>query len=104
MGIIREAHKLYPDKELSVIPNSYANFMSFKFGSLKFIDSFQFMSSSIEKLTETLYNKTNQDKYEKFYNMKKYFPDHLDLLCRKGFYPYEWFDNNDKFNHIGCHQ
>ncbi len=68
---------------------------------MKFIDSFQFMSSSIEKLTETLYNKTSQDKYEQFYNMKKEFPDHMDLLCRKGFYPYEWFDNNDKFNHIG---
>ena len=55
---------------------------------MKFIDSFQFMSSSIEKLTETLYNKTNHDKYEKFYNMKKYFPEHMDILCRKGFSPY----------------
>ena len=75
--------------------------MSFKIGKMKFIDSFQFLSSSIEKLTETLYNKTNHDKYEKFYNMKKYFPEHMDILCRKGFYPYEWFDNVDKFNHIG---
>lgn len=47
--IIREAFNLYPDKELSVIPNSYEKFMSFKFGPLKFIDSFQFMASSLEK-------------------------------------------------------
>jgi hypothetical protein len=25
----------------------------------------------------------------------------MDLLCQKGSYPYEWFDNNDKFNYIG---
>jgi hypothetical protein len=22
-------------------------------------------------------------------------------LCRKGFYPYEWVDNDDKLNHEG---
>jgi hypothetical protein len=33
--------------------------------------------------------------------MKSVVPDHLDLLCRKGFYPYEWFDDNDKFNYNG---
>ena len=53
--IIREAYNLYPDKDLSVIPNSYEKFMSFKLGQLKFIDSFQFMSSSLEKLVENLY-------------------------------------------------
>jgi hypothetical protein len=32
--IIREAFNLFPDKELSVIPNSYEKFVSFKFGPL----------------------------------------------------------------------
>ena len=62
--IIREAYNLYPNKELSVIPNSYEQFMSFKFGKLKFIDSFQFMASSLEKLVENLYDEN--DKYVNF--------------------------------------
>ena len=41
---------------MQAIPNNYEKFMSFKIGELKFIDSFQFMASGIEKLTETLYN------------------------------------------------
>ena len=32
--------------------------------------------------------------------MKRYY-DHLDLLCQKGFYPYEWVDNVEKLNHAG---
>jgi len=33
--------------------------------------------------------------------MKSEFGDHMDLLCRKGSYPYEWFDNVNKFEHNG---
>ena len=55
--IIREAFNLFPNKELSIIPNSYEQIMSFKFGPLKFIDSFQFMASSLEKIVEHLYDK-----------------------------------------------
>ena len=68
--------------------------MSFKFGSLKFIDSFQFMASSLEKLVEMLYD--NTDKYANFPRMKQYFKEDMDILCRKGFYPYEFVDSDDK--------
>jgi len=33
--------------------------------------------------------------------MKTFYGDHMDLLCRKGFYPYEYIDSHDKLNHIG---
>ena len=33
--------------------------------------------------------------------MKQYFPDHLDLLCKKGYYPYEWVDNIEKLDYDG---
>ena len=33
--------------------------------------------------------------------MNKYFKDDMDVMCRKGFYPYEWMDDADKFNHNG---
>jgi hypothetical protein len=80
---------------ISVIPNSYEKFMSFKINDLRFIDSYQFMKESLEKLAVNLYSNT-EDKYEKFNCMKTIFGDKTDLLCRKGYYPYEWFDTMDK--------
>ena len=53
--IIEQIYQLYPNKDIQAIPNKYEKFMSFKIGELKFIDSLQFMASSIEKLTENLY-------------------------------------------------
>jgi hypothetical protein len=70
--IIKELYNLFPEKdhtEISVIPNSYEKFMSFKMGKLRFIDSFQFMASSLEKLVTNLYDK--DDKYKNFHSMKK---------------------------------
>jgi len=43
--------------------------MTFTTGSLKFIDSYQFMNGSLEKLTESLKRK-KRDIYEIFTNMK----------------------------------
>ncbi|XP_060083028.1 uncharacterized protein LOC132562303 [Ylistrum balloti] len=54
---------------------------------LKFIDSFKFMASSLDKLSGNL----DQDCFSntsKYYNGK-----HLDLLMRKGVYPYEYMDS-----------
>ena len=44
------------EPNIHVIPNSYEKFMSFDIGNLKFIDSVQFMASSLEKLIENLHN------------------------------------------------
>ena len=32
---------------------------------------------------------------------RHYFMEPLDLLCRKGYYPFEWVDNDDKLNFNG---
>ena len=53
--VIEQIYQLYPNKDILSIPKNYEKFMSFKIGELKFIDSSQFMSSSIEKLTENSY-------------------------------------------------
>jgi hypothetical protein len=54
---------------ISCIPSSYEKFISFNIGELKFIDSFQFMASSLEKLVDNLYE--SDDKYKNFNFMKK---------------------------------
>ncbi len=101
--IIKKAYDIVERQEVQfkpqfkVIPNSYEKFMSFDIGTLKFIDSFQFMSSSLESLVDNLKDKTNSN----FQSLKPQFPDHHEILCQKGFYPYEWFDNVNKFEHVG---
>ena len=57
------------DTNISCIPSSYEKFISFNIGELKFIDSFQFMASSLEKLVDNLYE--SDDKYKNFNFMKK---------------------------------
>jgi hypothetical protein len=99
--LIKHAYELQDFKrcDINAIPNSNEKFMTISIGSLKFIDSFQFMSTSLEKLTENLYDKA--EKYKNFHNTKTIFKDNIDLVCRKGFYPYEWFDDNSKFEFKG---
>ena len=62
--------------------------MVFMFGShLTFIDSFQFMSSSLDKLVNSL--PVEALKYTKaaFQN------DHFQLMKQKGVYPYDFMDS-----------
>ena len=103
--IIKEAYDISErlgNPKIDAIPNSYEKFMSFNIGSLKFIDSLQFMGSSLDSLVQNLYEKKEgEDTYKNFKHMKREYGQHLDLLCRKGFYPYEWMDTADKLNHEG---
>jgi hypothetical protein len=72
--IIKEAYDIserLKNPKIDVIPNSYEKFMSFNIGSLKFIDSLQFMASSLDTLVKNLYDK--KDKYKNFHNMQKYY-------------------------------
>ena len=48
--------------------------MTFSIGNLKFIDSFQFMGFSLEKLSNSLKMETG-DPYAKFEFMKTFFTD-----------------------------
>ena len=57
---------------------------------LKFVDSFRFISSSLEELTNNL----DKDQCK---NLKKFFDDRqLNLLKRKDVYPYDYVDSVDK--------
>ena len=61
---------------------------------LRFIDSMKFMNSSLDKLVKNL---TDDD----FKNTDKYFDgEQLELVKRKGVYPYEWLDSLDKLNDV----
>ena len=96
--IIKQAWKITCG-DINVIPNSSEKFMSINIGDLKFIDSFQFMASSLDRLANNLYDKN--DKFKNFNFMKKEYPEHYEILCKKGFYPYEWVDSIKKINYMG---
>ena len=73
--------------------------MTFSIGELKFTDSFQFMTASLESLSESL-KEPDKNPYNKFYNMKNHFNEkEMKLICRKGFYPYEFIDSHETMNH-----
>ena len=75
--------------------------MSFTFGKIKLIDSFQHVSCSSEKLVENLHGDTEETKYDHSQSIKRECPEYFQILCRMGYYPYEWVDDIDKLNHEG---
>ena len=67
--------------------------MAFMLGNhLTFIDSFQFMSSSLDKLV------SNLAKDDLIYKSKAFKGRRLDLMSQKGVYPYDYMDSFEKFN------
>ena len=75
--------------------------MSFKIGKLRCIDSYQFLGCSLEKLVEHLHGDSEDNRYDDFIAMKTEYPEYYKILCRKGFYPYEWVDGSDKMDYNG---
>jgi hypothetical protein len=57
------------------------------------------MNSSLEKLTENLHDEN--DKYKNFNSIKSEFPEHYEILCQKGVYPYEFVDDISKLDYQG---
>ena len=60
---------------------------------LRFIDSFKFMSSSLDSLTKNLVRGG-----KKLFGFEDYSELQYDLLARKGVYPYEYVNSWDRFN------
>ena len=60
---------------------------------LRFIDSFKFMSSSLDSLANNLAKGDH-----KFWGFEEYSDRQCELLIRKGIYPYEYMDSWDRFN------
>ena len=59
---------------------------------LRFIDSFKFMSSSLDSLVNILAKGGHE-----FWGFEKRSPKQKELLIRKGVYPFEYMDSWDKF-------
>ena len=76
------------DAKIGVIPNGLEKYMAFFLNkNLVFIDSIQFMDSSLEKLLKNL----SDDDFK--YLTKEFGSKNLELLKQKGAYSYEYMDS-----------
>ena len=82
----------FKNRRIQCIPNNTERYLSVSSGGLRFIDSFQFMSSSLEKLVSNMYNESK----DKFKLMAREFELDFKYLLRKGVYPYDYVDSVDK--------
>ena len=78
---------------INAIPNNMEKYMAFMLGKhLTFLDSFQFMSSSLDKLVGNLPKDALKYTSQEYKNKK------LNLMTRKGVYPYDFMDSFKKFD------
>ena len=81
------------EMNINCIPNNMEKYMAFMLGNhLVFLDSFQFMSSSLDNLVKNLPDEAF--KYTK-HEFKK---EQFNLMKQKGIYPYDHMDCFDRFN------
>ena len=84
-------------ERIEVIANNMQKYMSFRVGKqLVFIDSTQFMRSSLENLVENLYKGQNVDRFMRM--QCEWQGEELDMLLKKGVYPYEYMNRWEKFD------
>jgi hypothetical protein len=83
--------------EIKVIPNTLEKYTTIETPQFRFIDSLQHMSSSLDKLVQSLAKRGLEGfkhLYEEFSNVD---PDLLPLLLNKGLYPYSYVDSFQRF-------
>ena len=77
---------------MNVIPNGLEKYMSFTVNNkLTFVESFQFLSSSLSSLVKNL----NKDDYKSL--SQEIDNNVLDLVKQKVFYPYEYMSDFENF-------
>lgn len=80
-------------RHVEIIPSNIEKFSMFTLNHMKFLDSYLFLGSSLDKLTQNLLNSEHD-----FPIFNSFFQDcpHKDLLKRKGCFPYKYFDSTKK--------
>ena len=79
--------------EINAIAHNFENYMAFMLvHNLTFIDSFQFLSLSLDKLVKNLIKESLK------YTGQEFRGQQFDLMARKGVYPYDYMDSLEKFN------
>ena len=75
----------------SALPRNINKFISLRIENFIFKDSFLFLNKSLNYLTKTIDD-------ENRISLKEEFGENYKLLTKKGIYPYDYFDNKEKYN------
>ena len=76
--------------KFKIIPKTNEKYIVVKYGCIRFIDSYRFLSESLDELVKNLDE-------EDFKILKKEFPDKWQCLNKKLAYPYEYFSSIDHY-------
>ena len=80
------------EMNINCIPNNMEKYMAFMLGNhLVFLDSFQFMSSSLDNLVKNLPDEALKYTYNRFKQ------EQFNLMKQKDIYPYDHMDSFEKF-------
>jgi hypothetical protein len=90
----------FDTKTISFIPNTEEKFIPFtkyisKKFQIRFIDTYRFMSDSLEKLVSNL---ATYDKLKFKETLKVFNSNDIELVTRKGTYCYEYTDGWERLN------
>ena len=96
--LICQAIGKFKSENLTCIASSLENYISFSLGKFRFIDSYQFLSCSLEELVANLAKEGD----EHFHYLKRAFPRkwQTDLLLSKGIFPYEYLQSEVNFKEM----
>ena len=86
----RLVHLKKDEVKFKIIPKTNEEYISISYGCIRFIDSYRFLSESLNKLVKNL----DQDDFK---NLKKEFPDKWQYLNKKLAYPYQYFNIIDDY-------
>ena len=90
--LIRALQNLDNKIPFSCLPRNSNKFISLQIGSFIFKDSYLFLNKSLDYLTKTI-NDNDRISLKQEFGEENY-----QLLTKKGIYPYDYFDNNKKYN------
>jgi len=87
----------------SIIPQNTEKYISMTFDSTRYLDSFAFLASGLEKLAAYLLD----EGLHKFKHVLRYFGDKVSPflihhLVKKGFYPYSYMNCFERFDETDC--
>ena len=89
--LIRALQNLDNKIPFSCLPRNSNKFTSLQIKSFIFKDSYLFLNKSLDYLTGTI---DNNDRI----SLKQEFGKNYQLLIKKGIYPYDYFNNTEKYN------
>ena len=90
--ILQYVSREYAPNSIDVIPTTSGKFLSFHIGNLRFLDSLQFLTASLDTLVQRL----AADGRDKFSHTARHYPD-SELVFSKENYPYVYMDGIETF-------